>query len=69
MYYELLCRMIDVNINKRITPEELCNILDISEQFNYPLEYHSERNLSKQSYITNNNIATLVEWLINIKIE
>ena len=69
LYYELLCRMIDVNINKRITPEELCNILDISEQLNYPLEYHSERNLSKQSYITNNNIATLVEWLINIKIE
>ena len=67
LYYEILCRMIDVDDKTRITPEELCDILDISEPKDF--DYYSTRNLSKQPHITHEMIAVLVEWLINIKIK
>ena len=67
LYYEILCRMIDIDINTRITPEELCNILDVSEPNDF--DYYSTRNLSKQPHISHEMIAVLVEWLINIKIK
>jgi serine/threonine protein kinase len=74
MYYSLICRMIDVNIKTRITPEELHDILSKEEMKNTKtvldkyefLEYNSTRDLSKQK-ITHNQIAILVEWLLQIK--
>jgi serine/threonine protein kinase len=69
LYYELICRMIDVDNKKRITPEELCNKMGIYEPVSYDFNYQISRNLSVQPHINDEMIAILVEWLIKIKIE
>jgi serine/threonine protein kinase len=69
LYYELICRMINIDNKKRITPEELCNKIGIYETFIGDYEHKISRSLSIQTCITHDMIAVLVEWLIKIKIE